>query len=230
LLLVALGSKKLPLVLMERDTAILIADLSGYTALTEAHGASMAADLVDKYVAVIKSSLVGDCVLHQSIGDEVVIVSPSPEQLLATTHVLLHKLKNENHFLQVHGALHYGKLLLRNNSFFGSAINLTSRMANIAPRGSVFCSKEFIDSLKEKNDVIFKPAGLHQFKNVSGEKELFELVFTSDEIVFIDPVCRMIIKDLNTAVPHPQVERMYFCSDNCLNAYIAKPVAGVPGN
>jgi adenylate cyclase len=211
---------------MEKDTAILIADLSGYTALTEAHGASMAADLVDKYVDVINNSLVGDSVLHQSIGDEVVIVSPSPEHLLETTHVLLHKLKNENHFLQVHGALHYGKLLLRNNSFFGSTINLTSRMANIAPAGSVFCSKEFIDSLGEKNDVIFKPAGRHQFKNVSEDKELYELIFTSDEHVIIDPVCRMIIKDLKIAVPHPEFERMYFCSDVCLNAYLEKAVAG----
>jgi adenylate cyclase len=212
--------------MMEKDTAILIADLSGYTALTETHGASMAADLVDKYVAVINSCLVGDCVLHQSIGDEVVIVSPSPEQLLETTHVLLQKLKNENHFLQVHGALHYGNLLLRNNSYFGSAINLTSRMANIAPGGSIFCSNEFIDSLGEKNDVVFKPAGSHQFKNVSGEKELYELVFTSYEHIIIDPVCRMIIKDLATAVPHPEFERMYFCSAHCLNAYLEKEVAG----
>ena len=35
---------------MEQNTAILIADLSGYTALTEAHGASTAANTIDKFL------------------------------------------------------------------------------------------------------------------------------------------------------------------------------------
>jgi adenylate cyclase len=212
---------------MEKDTAILLADLSGYTALTEAHGASAAADLVDKYVEIINDILVGDCVLHQSVGDEVIIVSPSPEQVLETTHLLQQKLKNEHHFLQLHRALHYGKLLLRNNSYFGTAINLTSRMANIAPSGRFYCSKEFVDSLQGRSDVIFPSAGKHPLKNISEEKELFELAFTSDEIVIVDPVCRMIIKDLSAAVSHPLFKRTYFCSDNCMNAYLEKTVADV---
>ena len=37
---------------MEQEIAILIADLSGYTALTEAHGAFSVADLVDKYIEI----------------------------------------------------------------------------------------------------------------------------------------------------------------------------------
>jgi len=45
---------------MEQDIAILIADLSGYTALTETHGASSAADLVDKYVEIVNNSLAGE--------------------------------------------------------------------------------------------------------------------------------------------------------------------------
>src|SRR2546423_11328103 len=104
---------------MEQYTAILIADLSGYTALTETHGASTAADMVDKYVQIINDSLIGDSFLHQSIGDEVLIVSSSPDHLLSTTKRLMQNLSNENNFLQVHGGLHYGKLLIRNNSHFG---------------------------------------------------------------------------------------------------------------
>ncbi|HRF16542.1 MAG TPA: hypothetical protein PK977_00190 [Chitinophagaceae bacterium] len=45
---------------MEQKIAILMADLSGYTALTEIHGASSAADLVDKYVEIVEKCLVGD--------------------------------------------------------------------------------------------------------------------------------------------------------------------------
>ena len=40
--------------------AILIADLSGYSALTETHGAVSAADLIDKYLGIVEDCLVGD--------------------------------------------------------------------------------------------------------------------------------------------------------------------------
>ena len=69
---------------MEQNIAILIADLSGYTALTETHGASSAADLIDKYIEIVSNSLVGESHLHERVGDEVMIVSDSPDHLHST--------------------------------------------------------------------------------------------------------------------------------------------------
>ena len=60
---------------MEQDIAILIADLSGYTSLTDTHGAVAAADLIDKYVEIVGRSLVGRSEFHQRSGDEVLIAS-----------------------------------------------------------------------------------------------------------------------------------------------------------
>lgn len=69
---------------MEKDIAILMADLSGYTALTETHGAVSAADLIDRYISIAENCLVGDSQLHQRTGDEIMFVSDSPDFLLAT--------------------------------------------------------------------------------------------------------------------------------------------------
>jgi len=91
---------------MEQDLSILIADLSGYTALTEAHGALSAADLIDNYLEIVNDSLVGDSYLHQSIGDEVVVIANTPDHLLATAIMLLQSTVKRFNFLQVHGALH----------------------------------------------------------------------------------------------------------------------------
>ena len=63
--------------IMEKNIAILMADLSGYTALTETHGSVSAADLIDKYVRIAKHCLVGDTQLHQRTGDEIMFVSNS---------------------------------------------------------------------------------------------------------------------------------------------------------
>ena len=69
---------------MEKNIAILMADLSGYTALTETHGAVAAADIIDRYIAIVEKCLVGDCRIHERTGDELMIVSSSPDFLLAT--------------------------------------------------------------------------------------------------------------------------------------------------
>jgi class 3 adenylate cyclase len=125
---------------MEEDIAILIADLSGYTALTETHGAEVAADMIDSYIEMVNECLVGECHLHARIGDEVVIVSPSPDHLMATAVMLIQNASGKNNFLQVHGGLHYGSILKRNDNYFGTTINLASRIASKADAGTFWCS------------------------------------------------------------------------------------------
>lgn len=178
---------------MEQDIAILIADLTGYTALTEVHGASTAADIIDTYMEVVNASLVGDSRLHQRVGDEVLLLSDSADALLATAVQLLKTAQRQADFLQLHGALHYGKVLYRNNGLFGSTVNLTSRMAAKAAPGSIVCSMDFIEALNHKDVLQFQSKGLHNFKNVSEEKELMELVIDSIDTFYTDPVCRMLV-------------------------------------
>src|SRR5258706_3029187 len=160
---------------MEETIAILMADLSGYTALIETHGSVSAADLIDKYIRIAESCLRGDCRLHERTGDEIMIVSASPDYLLATAVMMESITSKEEHFLQVHGGLHIGKALKRNNSYFGSAINLTARIASGANAGSFCCSLEFVNALTDKTPYSIRSTGMHSFKNITTEKEAFEI-------------------------------------------------------
>jgi len=205
---------------MEQELSILIADLSGYTALTEAHGSETAADLIDQYLSHVDEALVGDCYLHERVGDEVMIIASSPDDLAATAAILSNKVFNKCNFLQLHGGLHTGTLLKRNNSFFGSSLNLASRIASKASPGTFLCSDIFFNALSEKYQLSFAPKGKHTFKNVKNEIELFEFLLQPGEKIFIDPVCRMMVKD--TSIPHPTDAEIFFCSAECLNNYLAK--------
>jgi len=206
---------------MEKDIAILIADLSGYTALTEVHGALSAAELIDKFIAIVQRSLVGDAFLQERVGDEVMLLAETPDDLLATA-LLLHKNATfEEHFLLVHGGLHYGKLLQRNNSYFGSAINFASRMAAKAKAGTFWCSKEFYMALTNKSLSSFESKGFLQFKNIADPKEIYELVMDKTRFLAIDPVCRMLIQSKETAIQHPVEKDVFFCSADCLDIYRA---------
>ena len=210
---------------MEANTAILIADLSGYTALTEMHGSIAAADLIDKYIEIVEKSLVGDCILHERTGDEIMVVSESPDSLVATALMIGKCTSNEENFLQVHGGLHYGKLLKRANSYFGSALNLTSRIAAKANPGTFWCSEEYVNALTDKFVLTLESKGNHLFKNISEEKALFELSIEKRNSFYIDPVCHMLILDVQHAFPNPSEENQYFCSSGCLEIYKRRQVA-----
>lgn len=204
---------------VERNLAILIADLSGYTALTEAHGAVSAAELIERFLRIVQDSLVGDSHLHQRRGDEVMIVSESPDNLLSTALLLGKNSSRENNFLLLHGGLHYGPVLERDNEYFGSVINFTSRIAAKASAGSFWCSKEFRDAVKNPLLCEFAAMGIHELKNIAGEKEIFQIICDKADFLAIDPVCRMLILSQNKAIPHPQEANIFFCSENCLNMY-----------
>ena len=204
---------------MEENIAILMADLSGYTALTETHGSVSAADLIDKYVSFAENCLVGDCRLHERVGDEIIIVSASPDHLMATALMIGSYTSNEENFLQVHGGLHYGKVLKRGNSFFGSAINLTSRIAAKAKAGTFLCSDEYVNALTDRSAFSLTSKGHHSFKNVNKEKEVFEVDIEIKNGFYIDPVCRMLILDPQNAIYHPNEDEIYFCSSQCLELY-----------
>jgi adenylate cyclase len=205
---------------MEQDISILIADLSGYTALTETHGSLTAADLIDKYIDIVTASLIGDSHLQERVGDEVLIISTCPDHLLATAELLLQSTMEEYNFLEVHGALHYGKLLKRNNSYFGSALNLTARIAAQASAGTFLCSNEFLNAICDKSMYKFNSKGKFNFKNVTDEKEIFEISLEKPAHLYIDPVCRMIVNKEATVFPHPHKTEILFCSQNCLDIYL----------
>ncbi len=204
---------------MEQDIAILMADLSGYTALTETHGAVSAADLIDKYIGIAENCLIGNTKMHERTGDELMFVSDSPDSLLATALKLEASTITVENFLLVHGGLHFGKVLQRGDHYFGPAINLVSRIAASAVPGTFWCSDDFVNSVQDKTSRTFKTRGLHAFKNISTAKEVFEINTDSVRASFIDPVCRMQIVNPGNAIPHPQEDKLYFCSAECLSIY-----------
>lgn len=204
---------------MEENIAILMADLSGYTALTEVHGAVSAADLIDKYIEIVEECLVGDSKLMERTGDEIMIVSASPDSLLATAIMIMKNISKKDNFLQVHGGLHYGKVLKRKDSYFGSTINVVSRIAAKASPGTFLCSGDFIAAVNDKSTFKFQKKGKHRFKNVNAEIEIGEVMIINADPFVIDPVCRMLIQSKTIAIQHPEKKHLFFCSQTCLEIF-----------
>jgi class 3 adenylate cyclase len=207
---------------MEENMAILMADLSGYTALTETHGPHSAADVIDRYLGIVHNCLVGDSKLNERTGDEVMIISSSADNVLASALLLMKLVAAEENFLQVHGGLHYGKVLWRRNSLFGAAINLTARIAAKAGAGTFWCSDDFARALSGKCLANLHSQGKHSLKNVSEEHEMYEIGIEDRGSFYIDPVCRMLILNTTNAIKHPASAEIFFCSPACMDIYHKK--------
>lgn len=203
----------------------LIADLTGYTALTEAHGDLSAASIINKYVELVRKILTSDVDFYQQIGDEILLFSSNPSSLLNFTVSLHNKVEKKSHFPSIHAGLHHGTVLKRDEKIFGSAINLTSRIASYAKGGQILCSRPFKESVGE-SDIFFHSLGEKRFKNVVKPVEIFEIKTNNEteEIWYTDPVCRMHVSE-NTAPAKLPFEKktIYFCSFECVKKFILNP-------
>ncbi len=214
---------------MEIEVAILMADLSGYTAMTDVHGGASAAKVVDKYMQLVENARFGNCRVVQRIGDQVVMISDEPLDLAITSQRLNKLTLEENDFLGVHAGLHFGKLFRQDDNLFGSTINVTSRIMTLAHRGQVLCSAEFVDKIKPQFAMNIRSMGWFKLKNIAKEIELFELpnLIESHPNLPIDPVCHMHVDPEKSSYSILRGGRnYYFCSKHCLKLFKADLSSG----
>jgi class 3 adenylate cyclase/YHS domain-containing protein len=209
---------------VETELAILMADLTGYTAMTDVHGGASAAKVVSKYMEIVDAAIHGTAKAVQRIGDQVVMIAENSSDILETATKLSRLTSEEHQFLSIHAGLHYGKILIEKDNLFGSTINVASRIMNIANRGQILCSASFIEQLPTQSGTMFRSIGVHKLKNLINNIELFELQRTTSDALHIDPVCHMHVSvyENNPSLDYNGVTYC-FCSDHCRSLFLQAP-------
>ncbi|ULQ55889.1 YHS domain-containing protein [Flavihumibacter rivuli] len=206
-----------------KEIAILMADLTGYTAMTEVHGAESAMQIVGKYLELAQLSMAGTSRLLERVGDQLVIIAENPDDLANTALNLVDKCTREPEFLMIHAGLHFGEVLENNGSFFGSAMNITARIAAHAGRGKILCSKDFINNIASPGNYCFESPREITLKNIMQPIMVAELVSPNpalSEWMHIDPVCHMQVQS-NTPHRYALDQKIFhFCSDQCREIFI----------
>lgn len=200
----------------------LIADLSGYTALTEAHGSYSAASIVTRFLELVNDALKSDVKLIENIGDEVLIISSNAKNLLETALKLSDLVESELYFPSIHVGLHGGKVTENKGRFFGTPLNLTSRIASFSRGGQILCTKEIKKESEEIERIQFQTLGEKRFKNISNPVEIFEVIPENriNDSKILDTVCKMQI-DKNSSVARLTFKnkKYYFCSFDCAKLF-----------
>lgn len=206
----------------------LFADLAGYTALTEAHGDERAADTAAEFCQAVRA-LMSDYGAEEvkTIGDALLLRVPDAGQAvhLAARLVGVHGTRHRS--LGVRIGMHTGVAVCRDGDWFGAAVNLASRVADLAHAGEVLLSAATRDAAAGAAlPGQFRSRGRRRLKNVGEPVEVFALVpeGVPERELPVDPVCRMAVD------PALAVERMvyrgvehHFCSAGCAEAFRTAP-------
>lgn len=212
----------------EIEIALLIADLSGYTALTEAHGNISAADAVTRYVEIVHEVLQPSARLVERVGDEVLIAADEAASLVQAAISLRETIELEPLFPTMHAGIHAGRVLQKGGHYFGKALNLASRVAAHARGNQVLCTKQVVTTASDVENVEYRALGLTFFKHIPDPVAIYEVVAGHQgvETNIIDPVCRMQVRHDTAPARLPFGEKTYyFCSFDCVKIFVNNPEA-----
>jgi adenylate cyclase len=136
-----------------RDTSVAFADLVGFTRLGEEIAPEDLGSVAERLFAITREVVEPPVRLVKTIGDAVMLTSPTPAPLVRTALALVQASDAESgdgSFPQVRVGVAHGPAVARGGDVFGRAVNLASRVTAIARAGSVLATREVRDGATDE--------------------------------------------------------------------------------
>ncbi len=211
------------------ERTFVFADLSGFTALTEAHGDDDAAAVAMRFAALARMVLEPGGQVVKTLGDAVMFAFADPACALRVVASLRVAVDREPGFPGVRVGLHHGSAVTDGGDYFGAAVNLAARVAAHAAMGETLCTASVVGTVDERLDMRFEAREEVSFKNIADPVTVYQVLFPEAEPLPVDPVCRMRVTPSETA---PRVEQdgvvYLFCSEHCAKRFRASSERFVP--
>lgn len=210
----------------EVDLTLMMADLCGYTALTETHGALAASDTVLRFVRLAREALASRVRIVDSIGDAVFCAGEETLAVVRTALRLRDLVEREPEFLRASIGIHRGLIVEREGRVFGSPVNLTARVTAHAAAGQILCTEPVARVLETSAEATCRLVGTRHFKNLTRQVALFDVLPISEPrtTILTDPVCRMhVTPDGAAATIIHEGASYHFCSAECARLFSDAP-------
>lgn len=163
-----------------RLVTIAFADLVGFTRLGEAVPPEDLESLAHRLADVAREVAVPPVRYIKSIGDEVMLVSGDPVAMLEAVLDLVDTLGADEDFPRLRVGLATGMAVSRAGDWFGSPVNLASRVTGAARPGAILVSESTREAIGEIDEVSWSFAGARRLKNIKDEVKLFRARRASD--------------------------------------------------
>jgi adenylate cyclase len=209
------------------EAAVVFADLSRFTPLTEVMGDVVAAEVVDRFSGLVRNAVStwrGRVV--KQIGDAFMLVFFEPGAALACALEIEQRARAESHFPAVRFGAHWGDVLYRDGDYVGSTVNVAARVAAEADAHELLTTSALRDQVSDVDGVEFRLLGRRALKGLADEVELSAVLPSTARARgrVVDPVCGMELRPSDVAVRlEVEGEPRGFCSHDCLRRFVEAP-------
>jgi adenylate cyclase len=158
---------------LDRPPAMCFLDITGYTRLTQERGDAAAAALAATLGRIVqRESILQGGRPVKWLGDGVMLHFPDPARAVVGALHLVQAVADGG-LPPAHVGLHAGSVIFQGGDYYGSTVNLASRIADRAGPGQVFVSQAVVDHAGSAQ-VRFIDAGRFELKGVAEPMSLFE--------------------------------------------------------
>ena len=156
-----------------RLVTIAFADLVGFTRLGEAVPPEELEQLSQRLADLTRDVTAAPVRFIKTIGDEVMLVSPEPVPILDTVMQLVDATESDEDFPRLRVGVATGMAVSRAGDWFGSPVNLASRVTGAARPGSVLVSETTREAIGDDDRFTWSFAGARHLKGISSDVKLF---------------------------------------------------------
>jgi adenylate cyclase len=155
-----------------RQVSVAFADLVGFTELGEAVPPEELAQLASRLAELARDVVVAPVQFVKTIGDAVMLVCHDPVSLLdAAMNLVAAAAAAALPRLRVGVAS--GWAVSRAGDWYGSPVNMASRVTGTAPPGVVLATESARDTVGDAKGFVWSSAGARHLKGIRGEVQLF---------------------------------------------------------
>lgn len=163
-----------------RTVGVVFADLVGFTSLGEELDPEDLEQLAHRLGDIAREVSVAPVRFIKTIGDAVMLVSPDPGELLDAALTLTDVVGADDDIPPLRVGVAYGPAVSRAGDWFGSTVNLASRVTSAARPGSVLVAEALHDQLVDDERFTWSFAGPRRLKGIKGEIKLYRARRSSD--------------------------------------------------
>jgi adenylate cyclase len=158
-----------------RQVTVAFADLVGFTRLGEEVPPEELGQLANRLADLAREVAVPPVRFIKTIGDAVMFVCTDPAALLDAVLKLVEMTDGDNDFPRLRAGIASGPAVSRAGDWFGSPVNMASRVTAVARPGGVLAAESARDALGDAAGFSWSFAGARHLKGIKGEAKLFRV-------------------------------------------------------
>jgi len=208
------------------ELTLAFVDLSGFTALTEAHGDEEAVATLSRFREITADALGPTDVFVKTIGDAVMLAFDDPELAVAALHRLFDAAAADPKMLLIRAGAHAGSAIVDGNDYFGATVNLAARVAAHAGEGQLLVTNSVATAATKLGEIITF-VGAVSLRNIAEPVDIYEIELDPHVSTAVDPVCAMKVPTTGPTTVYLRCNDrdVWFCGLPCLARYAADPGA-----